>query len=231
MKSTRFLFAAFLVLMVLPLTASAQKETRDVKNFTEVGFAVPGDLYVQIGSAYSVVIEGDADFLKKVVTEVRGTRLIIKTENSWNTGNNKIIVHVTMPSVEGLSLSGSGKIFIESPLKGSNLSLAISGSGKMMAGDISYQEMSCSISGSGSFGFSGTGKVTDADLSISGSGDFNAPGLEITNLEAGISGSGSCDCFVTGKLEARISGSGDVLYSGNPRIDVSSSGSGKVRSK
>lgn len=215
----------------LSLTVSAQKETRDVKNFTEVGFAVPGDMFVQVGPAFSVVIEGDAGFLKKVITEVRGTRLVIKTENSWNTGNNKIIVHVTMPSVEGLSLSGSGKIFVESPLKGSSLSLAISGSGKIMAGDISYEELSCAISGSGSFDFSGTGKVSDADLAISGSGDFTAPGLEITTLEVGVSGSGSCDVYVTGKLEARISGSGDVLYSGNPRIDVSSSGSGKVRSK
>ena len=78
MKSIRILFAAILMVTALSLTVSAQKETRDVKNFTEVGFAVPGDMFVQVGPAFSVVIEGDAGFLKKVITEVRGTRLVIK---------------------------------------------------------------------------------------------------------------------------------------------------------
>jgi len=231
MQRLRLMLALVVALATLSLTTSAQKETRDIKGFTEVSFGVAGDLYVKVGPTFSVTLEGDADFLKKVVTELKGNKLVIKHEGSWNSGNNKVIAHITMPSVEGLSLSGSGKIIVESPLKGSALSLAISGSGRLIASDFTYEKMNCSISGSGSFEFNGTGMVTDASLAISGSGGFKAPGLELKAFEVRVSGSGSCDCYVTGMLTASISGSGDIIYAGNPKVDIRSSGSGKVRSK
>jgi hypothetical protein len=231
MKCTRILIAAVIILTATASTVSAQKETRDHKNFTGIGFGVAGDLYLKTGSVYSVVLEGDKDLLAKITTEVRDNKLIFRHDNYRWTGNEKVVVYITMPTVESLSLSGSGKIMVESPLNGESLKLSISGSGRLISGDLNYEEISCSISGSGNFEFNGKGKVTDADLAISGSGGYKAPALELANLDVRISGSGSCDCFVTEMLEASISGSGNVLYAGNPRIDIRSSGSGKVRSK
>jgi hypothetical protein len=231
MKSTRFLIAAVVVLIAATSSVNAQSEKRDHRNFTEIGFGVAGDLYVRIGSEYSVVLEGDSDLLSRVITEVKGKRLIFKTENFRWSGNQKLTAYVTLPSVEGLSLSGSGKINVESPLTGSALDLAISGSGRLIAGDLNYDKLNCSISGSGSFDLTGKGKINTAGISISGSGGYDAPALELVTLDARISGSGSCDCFVTERLVASISGSGDIYYSGNPRMDIRSSGSGKVRSK
>lgn len=231
MKSTRFLIAAVVMAFALTSSVYAQKETREHRGFTEIGFGVAGDLYVKTGAQFSVVLEGDNDLLRRVVTEVRGNRLIFKTENFRWSGNQKLTAYVTMPSVEGLSLSGSGKIYVESPLSGSALDLAISGSGKLITGDLNYDKLNCSISGSGSFDLTGKGKINTAGISISGSGGYDAPTLELATLDARISGSGSCDCFVTERLVASISGSGDIYYSGNPKMDIRSSGSGKVRSK
>lgn len=231
MKKVRILIAAIIISGAIPATLSAQRETRDLKNFTEIGFAVPGDLYVKIGNDYSIVLEGDADFLKRVETEVRGSKLLIKTDSyRWN-WNQKIKAYVTLPLVEGLGISGSGNIYVETPIKGNSLGLSISGSGKVFAGDITYETLKCSISGSGDFLFDGQGTVGNAELSISGSGSYKAPDLKAVNLNARISGSGSCDCNVTGKLTASISGSGNIYYSGSPSIDVRASGSGKVRSR
>lgn len=223
--------ASVLIISSMAFTLSAQKQTREVTGFTKVGFAVPGELYVKTGSSFSLSLEGSDQMLSKVVTEVKENKLVIKMDSPSFSWNEKVTAYVTMPSVEGLSISGSGKIVVESPLKGSDLSLSISGSGKILAGDIVYTKLSCSISGSGDFNFSGTGKVKEASLSISGSGNFLAPGLELGILDARVSGSGSCDCHVTESLIASIAGSGNINYSGNPRVDVKAAGSGKVRSK
>lgn len=231
MKSTRFLVIPVILFFAVISSVNAQSEKRDHRNFTEIGFGVAGDLYVKTGPEFSVKLEGDSDLLSRVITEVRGTRLVFRTENFRWSGNQKLTAYVTMPSVEGLSLSGSGKIYVESPLSGSALDLAISGSGTLIAGDFNYDKLNGSISGSGTFKLTGKGKINTAGISISGSGGFDAPTLEIATLDARISGSGSCDCFVTGRLVASISGSGDIYYSVNPKMDVRSSGSGKVRSK
>jgi hypothetical protein len=231
MKNLKILIVAIILTGAIPATLSAQRETRDLKNFTEIGFSVPGDLYVKTGNDFSIILEGDADLLSKVETEIKGNRLIIKHENfRWN-WDQKIKAYVTMPSVEGLSISGSGNIYVENPIKGSSLGLSISGSGKVYAGAITYENLKCSISGSGDFIFEGSGSVASAELSISGSGSYKAPDLKVDKLQARISGSGSCDCFVSESLTASISGSGNINYSGRPSIDVRSSGSGKVRSK
>jgi hypothetical protein len=231
MRSTRFVVAVTVLVFTIAFTASGQKETRDHRNFTEIGFGVAGDLYLRTGEDFSVVLEGDKDLLERVVTEIRGERLVIRQENFRWPNNKRLTVYVTMPSVQGLSLSGSGKIIVETAISGTLLDLSISGSGRIICGDLRYGKLECSVSGSGSFEFTGTGAVKDAGLSISGSGGFIAPELELENLSIKVSGSGSCDCLVTGKLTAAISGSGDVIYSGNPLLDVRASGSGKVRSK
>jgi len=231
MKRFLFIVASVLMLGTISLSVSAQKQTREVSNFTRVGFAVPGELYVKTGTSFSLELEGSERMLSKVVTEVKDGRLVIKMENPALSWNEKVTARITMPSVEGLSISGSGKIFVESSLNGNDLSLSISGSGKIFSGDLDYSKLTCSISGSGDFDFSGKGNVGEASLSISGSGNFKAPLLDIKVLEARISGSGSCDCHVTGSLTASIAGSGNIYYSGTPRIDLRASGSGKVMSK
>jgi hypothetical protein len=231
MKNVRILIAAIILTGTIPATLSAQSETRDLKNFSEIGFAVPGDLYVKIGNEFRIVLEGDPEILNKIETEVRGNKLLIKYENFRWGWNQKIKAFVTLPAVEGLSISGSGSIYVETPLKGTSLGLSISGSGKIYAGAIAYEIMRCSISGSGDFVFEGSGTVNNAELSISGSGSYKAPDLKSGKLQARISGSGSCDCYVTEELIATISGSGNIYYSGNPSIDLKSSGSGKIRSK
>lgn len=231
MKSLKIVFAMVLASSLLATTVSGQQDRRDHKDFNKVGFGTAGELYIKIGPSFSVVLEGDEDLLSRIETEVRGDKLVFRHRNTFYTGNNKFKAYVTMPSVEGLSISGSGRVIVESPLEGSILDLAISGSGKIISGDLKYDDLECSISGSGDFELNGAGKINNAGLSISGSGGFKAPDLELTNLDARISGSGSCDCFVTGNLAASISGSGSIYYKGNPRMDVRSSGSGRVRSR
>jgi hypothetical protein len=209
---------------------SIVKETRDVSGFTKVSFGVSGNLYINFGSEFKVVLEGERALLEDIETEVSGGRLVIKKENWRINLNEKVNVYITMPEISGLGVSGSGKAEIKDAVKAENLDLSVSGSGKLFTTDIVAKEVNCHISGSGDIILGGNGNADRSDISISGSGNYVGETLKIESADISISGSGNCTCNVTGSLKASVSGSGNVSYLGNPRLDARVSGSGRVRS-
>lgn len=207
------------------------KETRDLSGFTRVSFGVAGELYVNFGNEFKVVLEGEKDLLDEILTEVSGGKLVIKKENWRFNMNEKVTVYITMPELKGLGVSGSGKAEIKDAVKTENLDLSVSGSGKLFTADIIVADLKCGISGSGDIIIRGSGDATRADLSISGSGNYTGELLKLGAAQISISGSGSCSCNVTESLKASVSGSGNVTYLGDPKVDARVSGSGHVRSK
>jgi len=210
---------------------SDNKETRDLKGFTKVNFGVSGNMYINIGPEFKVVLEGDRDLLEDIETEVSGGRLVVKKDN-WNWGmNEKVTVYITMPEIEGLGVSGSGKAEIKDLVKTENLSLSVSGSGKIFTNSIAVNNLKCSISGSGDINVGG-GNADTGDISISGSGNYTGETAKIKSADLSISGSGNCLVNASESLTAHVSGSGNVTYTGgSPKIDARVSGSGKVRSR
>lgn len=227
-----FALAAILVFVVqLAQAQTPYTERRDVSGFTAVGFAVSGEVIIDLGDTYSVVLEGDEDYINEIETKVYGSELRIKRDKWFDTGNKKVIVRITMPALDGISVSGSGRVKVNDPLKGGDLDIAVSGSGKAILQEVALNNIECSISGSGSLIIEGDGTAKRLEINISGSGGYLGGATRVETMEASISGSGSCDCYVTGKLTAAISGSGNITYAGNPKIDAAISGSGRVRMK
>jgi hypothetical protein len=214
------------------IVSGQEKETRDVKGFTKVSFGVSGNLKIKIGPEFSVVLEGNKSDLNEVITEVSGDKLKIREENNWHFNfNEKVNVYITMPELNGLGVSGSGKAEVLDPIKGTdNLNLSVSGSGKLVTAELEVDNLECGISGSGNINITTAGKADKGSISISGSGNYSGESMEIDHLDVSVSGSGSCACKVGDSLQAHISGSGNVNYYGNPKIDARVSGSGHVRS-
>jgi hypothetical protein len=231
MKKIFVLAVLFLFALQSSQAQTPYTERRDVSGFSEVGFGVAGEVIISLGNQYSVVLEGDRDYISEIETTVSGNELRIKRDKWFDTGNRKVIVRITMPELDGVSVSGSGKVTVSDPLRGEDLDISISGSGKAFLRDVALRNIDCAISGSGSLNITGEGTVERLEMNISGSGDYVGESTKLGTLVAQISGSGSCDCFVTGMIKASISGSGNISYSGNPKIDAAISGSGKVRMK
>lgn len=226
------IFASAFILILfaqVSLAQTTQSEKRDLRGFSKVAFALSGDVFISLGNTFSVELEGDRDYLSEVKTEIVGDELRIRRDKWFDSGNKRVTVRITMPALDGISVSGSGRVTVNDPLRGDELDVAISGSGRALLRDVALGEVECSISGSGSLNIDGNGTIRELGLSISGSGGYQGETTGINVLEARISGSGSCNCNVKEMLRASISGSGNILYSGNPKIDASVSGSGKVR--
>ena len=225
-----------------------QRETRDLPPFTKISLSVTADVYLTQGNIQKVDVEGDEEDLEELVMEVVGNKLIIKSKShgrifgSWSSWDD-VNIYITLPTIEGISVAGSGSVTGRTKISTDDLDLSISGSGNIEldikaeeidaditgSGDMDLKvqthQLSCHITGSGDIEVAGTGK--SIALKITGSGDIDASGFEAEECIATITGSGSCEVYATKRIDANISGSGDIRYKGNPdHVNSRTSGSG-----
>lgn len=225
-KVTGIILAAFF----LSLSGFAQvKEKRDLDNFSSVAFGVSGEVFITQGSQFSVILEGDQDLLDEITTKVLNGKLLISKPDWRRAKNMKLTAYITMPEIEGLSMSGSGRLENEGALNCDKLDISVSGSGSIRLSKLTADEVNISVSGSGSVFAEGPG-ADITDIGISGSGSVSAESFKLSEADVSISGSGRCKIWVEDALVARISGSGSLYYKGDPNIDAKSSGSGRVKS-
>lgn len=221
-----------LFITLFGLTTLAQnKETRDVRDFDEVAMRVAGKVLITQGNKNEVILEGDADLLEEIETEVRGGRLNIKNKRErWWSNNNRrsrLTVYITVKKLRGAYVSGSGDIISQNTLKTDDFTASIAGSGDIEI-DVEAEYVESKISGSGNVELQG--KSDRAKLSISGSGKYLAEKLIVGDYQISMSGSGRGSINVEGDLDVRISGSGKIYYMGRPTsVNSSVSGSGSVR--
>jgi hypothetical protein len=204
-----------LLIVCIAFVASAQTVTEP---FTKISISSIGKIFLQQGDTTGMTVStsGDKD---KIHTEVKNGTLIIKSKTDAE-------YHITMKSIEGIAVSGSGEVIGESPITTDNLSLDVSGSGKMTL-QIAVKKLNIDISGVGKMTLSGT--ADDAKIDISGSGKIEALELKVASCTANISGVGKCAIDVTESLTTNISGMGKISYKTEPKnMKQDISGVGKI---
>jgi len=208
-------------------------DIRDVAPFNSLSSSLPCNVYYVQGDKQEVRVESTQEYAGKVMTEVESGTLKLKLEEGRYP---KLILRVvvTSPDIESIAVRGSGNLIHEGTLHASHdLSLKVSGSGDIQAGDIDSQVFEAKVSGSGNLriaslacaGFTGH---------VSGSGSERIGSIASTGIDVSVGGSGSITidtAKVDGDVNARISGSGrirleDVTVDGD--MDLSSTGSGNM---
>jgi hypothetical protein len=202
----------------------------DVGSFDQVSLGGPHDVVVTVGGAPSVRAEGNAEVLDRLDIRVEGGNLKIGLKRgNWSLGfqeRPRVVVHVTVPSLAGASIGGSGDMHIDK-VQGDRFSASIGGSGDMEIGSLQAGQADFSIAGSG--GIEAAGKVRKASFSIAGSGDIDAERLESGTASVSVVGSGDVHARVMESAEISLVGSGDVSIDGTAKCKVSKMGSGDVR--
>ena len=207
------------------------RDDRTVKNFNGVAAAGPINVIVTLGNSESCRLEGDADALASIVTEVKGNVLVIRPQTSitsWTRKyeGKKITAYVTAKELASLTVSGDGNLSVNGKISTGSLATTVSGSGSIKA-TADVDNYSGVISGSGAINI--TGGADHAKVVISSSGTFAGKSFSTKTLTSTISGSGTINIAVSESIRAVISGSGSVNYSGNPSVDKTIVGSGGVR--
>ncbi|MDQ0968240.1 hypothetical protein QFZ20_003643 [Flavobacterium sp. W4I14] len=212
-------------------TSKNNGDNRDVKNFNGVAAAGPINVIVTLGNSESCRLEGDAEALASIVTEVKGNVLVIRPQTSitsWTRKyeGKKITAYVTAKELASLTVSGDGNLSVNGKISTGSLATTVSGSGSIKA-TADVDNYNGVISGSGAINI--TGGADHAKVVISSSGTFAGKSFSTKTLTSTISGSGTINIAVSESIRAVISGSGSVNYSGNPSVDKTVVGSGGVR--
>jgi hypothetical protein len=230
---TKLITLVTVIALFVSLNARAENVERDVPSFSEISLRVPATLHVEQGKTQSVEIVAKSSTLEEMITEVKGRELIIRFAAKnylWKDFTpGKIEIFITVPEVNALSVSGSGKIINDGAIESRILDLSVSGSGDILLDDLKSERVKVAISGSGNVELSGDGTAEDLSVNSSGSGNFKGIGFKTQDVKVKLAGSGNAEVSAEKNLNIRTAGSGNVTYKGNPMIDQSIVGSGQVK--
>lgn len=217
---------------VVSVDGDTRTETRNVSgNFKGVSLHSADNVVVKQGSTVSVTVSGPADEVARTETVVSNGRLEIRKRGegkmSWGKNEPPVVVTVTMPTIESLSVSSSGGIRTEGTITGADLALSLAGSGDIHVAANLTGACTTAVAGSGDVQLSGS--CANHAVRLAGSGDIKAAKMMATNATVKLAGSGDVSVAAVTSLDISVSGSGDVRYTGAPKNLVTRvTGSGSV---
>ena len=204
-------------------------DTRNTGEYDAIKIAGSFDVDLVAGKEGKIILKGEENILQVIVVEVEDNTLKIYVKKSTNIRSSfGKKVHITVPfeKFSELNLAGSGDIKSKDVIKNGKFLAKLSGSGNFNLA-IESSTLELNLSGSGDVNLKGV--ADNFTTKLSGSGDIDAGNLKSKNVDVNVSGSGDTKVNCTGSLTARVSGSGDIKYIGNPeKRDVKVSGSGSI---
>ncbi|MBK9320671.1 MAG: DUF2807 domain-containing protein [Bacteroidetes bacterium] len=201
------------------------KQSREVEGFQKIELNLTARVTVIIADTTSVVVVAQPNLQEYIDTKNEGETLVIRSSRSLK-ATKPIEIVMTCPAQEALTINGSGDIFIINPFKIEKLNLDINGSGEIHA-HINTRKIVTNINGSGDVFLKGNAEMHAAE--INGSGKIKAEELEVEKYQIQINGSGDADIHATSKLSVKLTGTGNITYSGQPAIESEIIGSGELK--
>ena len=204
-------------------------KTHNTSDYNEVKVVGFMDVILESGTEGSITVKTDENIQEYIIIESKKGILTIKVKNSVNIQTKKG-VHVTVPfkDLDIVSLTGSGDVLTNDTVKSDTFDVELTGSGDMIL-EVEAKTLDAKITGSGDLKLSG--KANDFEVKVTGSGDFSGKSLISQNTQVYVSGSGDAIVYASKSLKARVNGSGDIRYYGDPETtDNKTLGSGDINS-
>jgi hypothetical protein len=243
MKTIAKIATSLIVGLALSVPASAQwgnktisgngnvtTKTVSTGNYDAIKGVGSMDIHLEKGSEGSISVTTDDNLHEYIEIKTKGNDLVITTKKGYNLRTRKGI-HVTVPfqDLNEVTITGSGDVETKDTISTNEMAVNVTGSGDIDL-DIKATTTMVKVTGSGDIELNGS--TRDLEVRISGSGDFKGYGLESTNTNVSVSGSGDAQVVANSSIVARVNGSGDVSYRGNPtQSDTKTSGSGSINSR
>lgn len=204
------------------------KELREVSGVTGVELATLGKLTIRVGDDEELRIEGDDNLLPAIQTSMSGGVLTIRGRRGITLlPRESLSFDLTVKTLDAVVLSALGSVEMPANLKTAQLSATITGGGKVMLQSVEADRLQVAISGLGDLLISG-GQVGEQSVVISGGGNYRAQQLHSDRADVQLSGLGLATVRVREHLKVAISGGGLITYVGNPTVEQSISGIGRL---
>ena len=143
--------------------------------------------------------------MDRVVTEVHDGTLVVGSRGTY-TATAPMSVDVTVPTLSSVALTGAGSVHVDG-LQVEKLTIRVPGSGTVTA----------------------SGSVERLDVAVDGAADVELGDLVARDVTAALGGTGHLHVHVTRSLDATVSGTGTIAYSGHPgSVSQSVTGTGSI---
>lgn len=252
MRSRAFGLFAGLFLVAASLAGCASldpgpraTQQRAIDDVSVVELATGGSLNVTRGDSPSLTIIAGEKIIDRLTADVESGvlrldmtgpsagyageiryELVIGTLTSISVlGSGDATVDLSGAAETVIVVKGSGTV-VASGIDAERASLTVDGAGDIDVEDAAATQLTARIDGSGDVRISGT--VTEQDVEVRGAGDYSASALDSVDARVTVLGSGDASVSVSGSLDVRIDGSGQITYSGDPRVTKEISGSGEL---
>lgn len=188
------------------------------------------DIQLQKGTEGNITVAAEDNLHEQVEVFVEDKELIVKTKEGVKISTKKgIYITVPIDDISKLSVAGSGDVKTKDKITAKEFKTLIQGSGDIVL-ELEASKADVAIDGSGDISL--TGSSDDLKIILMGSGDFEGFKFNANNTEVSVLGSGDASVIAEKYLKARVMGSGDIYYKGNPEnTDLKTFGSGDITSR
>jgi hypothetical protein len=177
---------------------------RSLPEFSWLHIRSAANITVKQGQDAHIIISGDDNIVSLFEHRLEQNRLVLSESRSYQ-ARMPLDITVVAPGIEKVQLSGSSNLNMDN-MNVPRMELILSGSGSITA----------------------RGYVGQLAARVLGSGRLYLIDLASRHIDVDIKGSGSAELFSKETLAAAITGSGTILYRGNPQLHTNIRGSGRV---
>ncbi len=227
----KFILLVILILFVgIQINAQAVKEC-SIASFDEVKFEGSATWILIPSNEEKVLIESKSeDVFEYVDVDVKGSVLSINTTDKQKNISKlfkSVTIKVFFKSITSVSLSGTGSVNTEKPIKASKLTATLSGSGNIQI-EIQCDQFEGNMYGTGELEV--RGKADNAEVRVDGVGGFDGYEFITNNMDVTVSGVGGAKVHATKKLTATLNGVGSIRYKGDPETkNLNTNGVGAIK--
>jgi hypothetical protein len=208
-------------------TGSVITKRLDLSEFTMLELDLPASVTVAISDTIQAVVRAQGNIADLIELKKDGDELIIKCKKDYKS-SMPVEVILTTRQLERIVVNGSGDVNVVNPVHGEELRTQINGSGDITM-PVDVTRLRTEINGSGDITLSG--KAAKHRIRMNGSGNVAAENLQSDDCDISINGSGDALLHVNSRLEAKVLGSGNVRYTGAPKVKSEITGSGDISKK
>ena len=186
-------------------SGNRQSQKREVTPFTAIETAGAFTIEVTCQKDLSLEVEGDDNVLPFVTAEIRNNVLHLSNSKGYSV-SEPVKFKITVPNLEGLSVSGAGKIDIK---------------------EMKNNAFEIDSKGAAYITVSGNTEVLNIDSN--GAGKIDTFNLRASKGTVECNGATIVDLHVSDELDVKVSGPSTVTYKGNPSVNKNINGPGTVQ--
>lgn len=204
-------------------------QERSVTAYNEVANVSSLDVILTEGEEGKIRVEASENILPYILAEVKNQQLTVTLKPNYSYHfKHRVKVYVPVnENLKKITMSGSGDIQQNNPLKVTTLDCYLTGSGDINLNLIA-QNVYLNLQGSGDI--KALGNTNSLKVEVKGSGDVEAEKLIAQSAEVSLMGSGDVSVYAKDEIKASLIGSGDIAIYGNPKNkETKVMGSGDIK--